>query len=193
MSFFFFLAPHLPPGDFIQPLLWSHGPLPGHLRDVILSVFFVSFLWLSLQSALPVFFFMSSGGDSWAASLPGSTGFTQCRGAAQFTGPLGFLSILPSYRDCASSLQRASVWQLESLFFFFFLSSPFSQRWPKSEVWQAEPTAGRFILRARLPVNQLLIYQRKLMDGWHLTSTQSLDGFCTHVTYMNSLSAWTSR
>lgn len=53
---FFSCPPHLPPGDFIQPLLRSHGPLPGHLRDVILSVFFVSFLWLSLQSALPVFY-----------------------------------------------------------------------------------------------------------------------------------------
>lgn len=57
MSFFFFpLPPHLPPGDFIRLLVRSHGPLPGQLRDVILSVFFVSFLWLSPQSALPVFY-----------------------------------------------------------------------------------------------------------------------------------------
>lgn len=110
--------------NFIQPLLWTHRPLPGHLRDIILSVFIMSFLCLSFQWALPV---LCPQGDAWAASLPGSTAFAQCRGAAQLRDPLGFLSILPSCRVCASSLQRTIT--LTAWIFVLILWVAADQKW----------------------------------------------------------------
>lgn len=115
VNVFFFVAPswRLYPAAAAES--WTTSRSPERCNPFsVLCVFPLALPTVSLTC------FLCPRGVSWAASLPGSTGFTQCRGAAQFTGPLGFLSILPSYRDCASSLQRASVWQLKSLFFFFF-------------------------------------------------------------------------
>lgn len=83
-------------GNFIQLLPGSHTSLPGHLRDVI--------LFLSLSSGSP-------SSQPYLLCVQRETPEQHpCQVqlaplSVQLTGPLGFLRVSPSYRDCASSLQ----------------------------------------------------------------------------------------
>lgn len=74
-------------------------PPQDHPRDEILSVFFGCFPWVSFLLALTSFM-------ETLEQHPCQVQQAQCWGAAQLTGPLGILSVLLSYTDCASSLQR---------------------------------------------------------------------------------------
>lgn len=107
------------------------GVFPLALPPVSLTCLFCFFSFVLFL----FFVYPCPRGDSWAASLPGSTGFTRCRGAAQFTGPLGFLSFLSSCRDSASSLRRAySLTPQICLGFFPSLLSAINDQNPKYDM-----------------------------------------------------------
>lgn len=145
-------------------------------------MFFVSLLWVSFQSALPV---LCPKGDAWAASLPGSTGSAQCRGAAQLTGPLGFQSVSPSYRDCASSLQRSIT--LTAWIFVLILSVTGGRKWGLT----GRPnTEWIYIESSVLWICSLLTSRSRCRTG--ITAdfapySRSGHRFYTHVALMNKL------